>query len=117
MARTKELLELADHIEKLHFIRRPDIAVSKKYPKDKQFNLRHWDFDCGMPMCAGGHALKLFPHLFDNGIDMDKFATAFDIFRPDAQRICLNHKYKSKNPNPKTVAKRIREVVERSDND
>lgn len=114
------LLQLADDIEPLHHRRRGPwsrFVPSKNSPSDKQFTLEVWYFECGMPACAGGRAQTLFPNLFPLGKcnDTDDFAYAFSITAQQAKRICLSSYYKSENPRPKTVARRIREIVE-SDN-
>lgn len=115
----KQLLELADHIETLHYRRwtigGSRFGVSKRWPSDKQFSLLGWHFDCGMAACAGGHAAKLFPNIFPYGLTWTlTFADGFNISLEQASQICLPNHYESENPKPKTVANRIREIVENS---
>ena len=128
----QDLLKLADIIEKKHFFNKKTIDsistdVTKTLPENKRdgsyFNLQHWFFDCGMPACVAGHAVVEFPKRFGYSKTIP-FKPGLDILSPldfmhafnldnhyKAWIITMADAYKSKNPNPKTVAKRIREVV------
>jgi len=66
----RDLLKLADIIEKKEFFNRKYVDGSQSFdlPEDKrdgnQFNLKDWFFHCGMPACAAGHAVCHFPGRF-----------------------------------------------------
>ena len=120
-----DLLRLADIIEGKEFFNNKDEFGNVKgcLPKDKrdgtQFSLQNWFFDCEMPACVGGHGFVEFPKRFSflntNSkapfIGPRDFGRAFNLVYDYAYYITMPSEYKSKNPNPKTVAKRIREIV------
>ena len=116
----QDLLKLADIIETKEFWNKKTEkgAIVSCLPENKrdgkQFNLREWFFDCGMPACAAGHAFVNFEERFsenDSLVDSGSFAKAFNLSSKDSEKITWPDSYSSKNPKPKTVAKRIREVV------
>lgn len=126
----RDLLKLADIIEGKKFFNAKKAFrssfVKKCLPENKrdgmQFNLQHWFFDCGMPSCVAGHAVVEFKERFGysninpfkpgiNRIDSFDFGRAFNLAYADAHRITMPNSYKGANPTPKTVARRIREVV------
>jgi len=116
----RDLLKLADIIETKEFWNEKDVdgIIVSELPEDKrdgsQFSLENWFFDCGMPSCVGGHGKVEFPGRFTKAeISEEVFAEAFNISLFHSKQITMPNRYKSKNPKPKTVAKRIREVVSR----
>jgi len=132
----RDLLKLADIIEKKEFFNQKDEYRNSiaTLPEDKrngsQFNLQAWFFDCGMPACAAGHAVCEFPKRFGyngyvkgkredkNGnrleVNFDSFADAFNLDYYDGIEITDYEKYFSENPKPKTVAKRIRMIAQKA---
>ena len=126
----RDLLKLADIIEGKKFFNQKKkdglISVTSCLPENKrdgtQFSLKNWFFDCGMPACVAGHAIVEFPERFGyskinphnpdmHGICFGDFCDAFNLPYFDARHITMPDEYEGENPNPKTVAKRIREVV------
>jgi len=115
----RDLLKLADIIEKKEFFNQKDNLGRNQFdlPEDKrdqsQFNLGQYFFNCGMPACADGHAFCEFPKRF-MGVDRDDFAKAFNLEDYEALEITQPHKYSGANPKPKTVAKRIRMIAQKA---
>ncbi len=115
----QDLLKLADIIETKEFWNKKDedgdilYCLPENKRDGKQFNLEQWFFYCGMPSCAAGHAFVNFRERFYEEISVNSgtFARAFGLRYEDSARITWPDSYSSKNPTPKTVAKRIREVV------
>jgi len=119
----RDLLKLADIIEKKEFFNRKDkhgyceFSLPEDKRDGKQFNLGQYYFDCGMPACAAGHAVKEFPERFYHDLCVNNaiFAEAFNLDKQDGLEITMPTRYHSKNPTPKTVANRIRMIVKRQE--
>ena len=75
-----------------------------------------------MPACVAGHGVYEFPARFgyielENKYDLSRhvnhasFAKAFGLPLPKGVKITSKYSYKGENPRPRTVARRIRQVV------
>jgi len=121
----RDLLKLADIIEKKEFFNKKNLPEDKR--DGSQFNLEQWFFECGMPSCAAGHAVCEFPERFGcgkrvkNGVKIylrhHDFAEAFNLDADDSLEITDVDQYPDslESPEPIEVANKIRMIVKRQE--
>ena len=132
----RDLLKLADIIEKKEFFNKTDEnGELGSLPENKrdgnQFSLKEYFFGCGMPACVAGNAVCEFPERFGyDGYVREKrsdktgkriyvnhtgFALAFNLRGYDSLKITDVMQYPGGNPKPKTVANKIRMIVKKQE--
>lgn len=110
----KKLQKLQTHLKTLKLFKVKKNVPSMSLPNKNdmtRFAMCGYEFNCGMPACAAGHAKYVFNWgLFPNWDN--KFEVFFGLTKKENNWITYPENYKSFNPTTNTVAKHIQDVLD-----